>query len=144
MSQVNQRRKNELQKTFFLIRVVSLKISNSPVPLSYLWPSLSLPCFLSFTVFLRTFFVADTQLCKMISLFVCPSFRHPWWSSRKVRKHAFLTLQSWLAVCEWVMGGEGMDGGCMPLPTRSQRFWSPSSLVDWFFISYQYVNSEIY
>ena len=72
---------------------------------------------------------------------ICPSVRlSVRWSDRrsvviesksvKMRIYDAALLQSWLSVFVNEHGvGEGMDGGWMPLPTRSQRYCDPASLV---------------
>ena len=89
---------------------------------------------------LSSFLVADTKLYKRL----CPPIRWsvhplvrpsvgPWWLSRKVWKRAFMMLQSWLSVFvieHWV--GDGMDRGCMRLPTRPQQYCDPASPVFYF------------
>ena len=50
-------------------------------------------------------------------------------------KRAFMMLQLWLSVWLSKHGvGKGIDGDCMPLPNRPQRYGDPASLVFLFFL----------
>ena len=66
-------------------------------------------------IFLLMLLVADTQLCKRL----CPS--------GSVKMLIYDAAVMFACVCEHGVG-EGMDGGCMPLPIRMQRYCEPESL----------------
>ena len=67
------------------------------------------------------FLVSDTQFFKRLCPSVHPLVREP------KSKSAKTSILDAFCVCEWITWG--VDGGCKPLPTCTQRYCDPASLV---------------
>ena len=81
-------------------------------------------------VFNHLFLVADTQLYKRLCPSVRPSVRPSVGPSEVIElKNGEMSVLDTFCVCLSVGVGWGVDGGWMPLPTHSQRYCDPASLV---------------
>ena len=78
--------------------------------------------------------VADTQFYKRLCPSIGPSFSYSiCWSmmieSKSVKMCNYDATVMIFCACKLAWGGEGMDGGSMPLPTHPQQYCDPASLV---------------